>query len=333
MGDLGLAYATNGDLDATAAMGGQPAEPLAVLLQEITITEDAVQFESKSVINLILTVRNFRYNLTPALVLDADDDPSGMPKLPAEITDDLPIHNLIVVSDRAGGEYTVEDSTSPMGTQPPPDGRGEYRQDRDVNLFDPNVQMPQQANWWLRRGTVNLPRYPQVTVDLAALGPEKIVEVEAVTVGSVIEIDGYREYTIRLHVLGYTEVIGSTSRIITFTCEPDQQFQTGVYDGDSEYTPRYDLRSCTLSAAAAAAATTLSLAIVDDETWSQTSAYDLLISGELIGVPVGAMGARGGTAGAYTQTITGALRGRNGIMKLLPAGAEVHIETPGRWAL
>lgn len=329
LAELGLSSATNGDLDASTAMGVESADTLPNLLREIRDTDDAILFESKSVINLVLTCRNFRYNLDPALTLNADSDPSGMPSLPTEVTDDLPIHNIVTANQRDGGEFTAEDSTSSMGTQDPPDGRGEYRQTVDVNVDDEVAGLPQQANWWLRRGTVDLPRFPQVVVNLASLSPTKIVEVEAVTIGSVIEITNYREYTIRLHVVGYTETVGTHSRMITYTCAPDQQFVVGEYDSTIS---RYDARTTTLSTSAGIGVTTLTLSMTDDEAWSSTSAYDLLISGELIGVPIGGMATRTGMLGAYTQVLTGAVRSKNGIRKTLPSGAPVHVSTPGRYA-
>jgi hypothetical protein len=95
---------------------------------------------------------------------------------------------------------------------------------------------------------------------------------------------------------------------------------------------RYDVATSTMSAAAAPTATTLTLAATADESWSVTSAYDLLIAGELVGVPAGGMGARTGSLGAYQQILTGAVRSKNGVRKTLPAGASVRVATPGRWA-
>lgn len=328
--DLGLAHDSNGDLAASTLMGPQPADTLPNILREIRDTDDAVLFESRNTVNLVLTVRNGRYRQTPTLTLNALANPSGMPNLPTEVTDDLPIHNLVTASQRDGGQVTAEDSTSSMGTQPPPDGRGEYRQQVDVNVGNPVADLPQQANWWLRRGTVDRPRFPQVVVNMGALDSADRLNVENVTIGSVIEIINYREYTIRLYVLGYTETIGTHSRMIVFTCAPDQQFQVGEWDATDSL---WDLKTCTLAAAAGIGVTTLTLSTTSAlESWSTTSAYDLLISGELVGVPAGGMSARSGT-GPYTQTVTGAVRSKNGIRKTLPAGAGVHVATPGRWAL
>lgn len=328
----GIAYTILGTAADSYPMGPQGVDPLAVQFEEIKTTEDGPIFDDIDAVALVFMLRNYRYNQTPALTLNALGRDHGMPTLPVEVTDDLPVHNVVTAVQRDGGEYTATDSTSSMGTQAPPDGRGEYRQSKDVNVVDEDVDLPQQATWWLRRGTVDLPRFPQVVVNLAALDAAQLSAAESVDVGNVIEIVNYREYTIRLFVLGYTEVIGRSDaqRLITFTCAPDQQFRVGVYDGDDSYDPRYDLATCTTSAAYGPTATTLVLTITDTlEAWSQTQAYDLLISGELIGVPVGGMAAKSGSS----QTLTGAVRSKNGIRKTLPSGSAVRVATPGRWAL
>lgn len=322
----GISYTIVGTAADSYLMGPQQVDTFVAQLLEIQTTEDGLIFDDIDDTALVFMLRNARLNQTPACTFQLTD----LPFPPDEVTDDLQPHNIITAAQPDGSEYTVRDDTGPLGTQPPPDGRGEYEQRRDVNVAD-GTSLPQVANWWLRRGTVNLPRFPQVVVNLAALDPAKIAEVESVDIGSVITIDGYREYTIRLHVLGYTETIGTHSRQIVFTCEPDQQFRTGVYDGDSGYTPRYDLRTCTLSTAYGPTATTLVFSFTQNEKWSQTQAFDLMIAGELIGVPAGGMGAQSGS-GPYAQTLTGAVRSKNGIRKTLPAGSQVHIATPGRWA-
>lgn len=320
----GLPYLIRGDADLSEPMGPQGVATLAEQFREIRDTEDGLIFDEVGSLYLIFTTRNGRFSQT-ALTLDVTE----LSALPQEVTDDLGVKNIVTVQNRAGGEATAQDTTGPLGTSPPPDGVGEYEFTIDVNVEDESV-LTEHARWWLRRGTVNLPRYPSVPVNLAALDPARVREIEDVDIGDVIEITGYREEAIRLYVLGYTETIGWPSeRTIVFVCAPDQQFNVGVWD-DGSY--RYDLATCTVSTSYSPTATTLVFGITADEAWSSTSAYDLIIAGERIGVPAGAMGARTGTAGAYTQTLTGAVRSENGIRKTLPAGSEVHVANPGRWA-
>lgn len=320
-------YVSSGFADSMP-MGPQRVDSLPNLIRECVSTEDALLFDYRTELRLYFLCRVDRYNRDAALTLLAAD----LPGLPVEVTDDLGVHNIVTASQRDGGDATAEDSTSVLGSQAPPDGVGEYKQTVDVNLDDPDALLPQVANWWMRRGTVNLPRFPEVTVNLGALDADKAAEVEAVEVGDVIELPDIRENTVRLHVLGYVETIrpadgGKVRRTIVFTCAPDQQFQVGVYDST---TSRYDLRTCTLDGDHTSGATSLLFAITDDEAWSTTAEpYDLFIAGER--VTVTSMGARSGS-GPYAQTAT-VTRSTNGVVKALPDGAAVRIATPGRWAL
>lgn len=300
----------------SARMGPQPVDTLAAHFKEIATTEDALIFDYLFEAYLFILCRDDRYTQTPACELVPED----LPSLPREVADDLPVHNLVTVSQRDGGEYTAEDSTGPLGTQAPPDGVGEYRQTVDVNVSAAPRRLPNLANWWLRRGTVNLPRFPQVTVNLAALSPSKRAEVEDVEVGSVITITGFREDVIRLHVLGYTETIGQTSRQIVFTCAPDQQFDVARYDDASK---RKDSRTSTLNADYGPADTSLVVTFTSiRDAWSTTSEpYDWAVAGERITVT--SMGAVTGS-GPWTQTAT-VRRSVNGVRKRLDAGEPVHM--------
>ncbi|MEV6306486.1 carbohydrate binding domain-containing protein [Actinoplanes sp. NPDC051861] len=270
-----LAYSIVGDQSKATPMGPQPLAAFPEQLKEIRDTEDGLLFDAVDGAELALVLRDARYNRTPVSI-----DVTELPFPPPEVTDDLPVHNLVTAAQRDGGDATAEDSTGPLGTQDPPDGAGEYRHTVDVNLDD-STDLPQVANWWLRRGTVNLPRYPAVTVNLAALDAARVAELEAVDVGDVLELTGYRENPIRLHVLGYTETIGwPNARTIVFQCAPDQQFDVGVYGQR-----RYDLRTSTVSGSHTASATRLWVQMTADEAWSRTSLpYDWVVAGERIRV-------------------------------------------------
>lgn len=325
-----IGYYVGSEYATSALIGPQQTVTLADQFTEIATTDDGLLYDHRSELKIFYKSRQDRYRQTATTIY-----PEDLPWQPKESFDNSGVANIVTVSQVLGGDYTATDSTSSMGTQDPPDGIGEKRRTVDVNMQYPGSDGPQEANWWLRRGTVDLPRFPQLTVNLGALDAERRAAVEAIDVGDVIEIPRLRENTIRLHVLGYTETIrpgdhGGIRRTITFVCRPDQQFQAGEWDATDSL---WDLRTCTLSASAAVGVTTLTLAITADEAWSSTSAFDLLISGELVGVPVGGAGARGGSAGAYTQTLTGVTRSKNGIRKTLPSGSEVRASDLGRWVL
>ena len=323
LAELGIAWRVIGDVDLSEPMGPQPAVPLMEHLREIRDTDDALIFDDRTQTRVVIMLRNARYNQTAVTV-----DVSELIRFPKERVDDLGTSNDITVQQRDGGTARAVATSGPRSVLDPPDGVGTYEQTIDVNVADEAALTPI-AYWWLARGTVDVPRYPEITLNLSRLAPSRAAELAAVDIGEVIELTGVLPDPVRLMVLGSKETIPwRRSRMLTWQCFPDTVFQAATYDG----THRYDLRTATLAALAEPTATTLTIAITEDEAWSSTSEYELTIAGERVRIPAGAMGARTGTAGAYSQTATGVQRSVNGVRKTLPAGSPVRISTPGRWA-
>lgn len=321
---LGVPYYVSPRWAESAPMGPQPVEAFPEQLREIADTEDGIVHDLLDDGRIRLLCRADRYNQTPAL----DLTPADLPALPREVTDDLPIHNIVTAAQRDGGEVTAEDATGPLGTQPPPDGAGEYRQTVDVNVADTD-RLIDVANWWLGKGTVDLPRFPQVVVDLTPLGSSKIAEVEAVDVGDVITLTGFREYVIRLYVLGYTEVIETHTRRITFVCAPDQQYDVGEYDGGR----RYGSATTTLAEDLTTTETIWDIRTVDPgDVWSTTAGYDVIVGGEVCTTTNVTAAVLSG--GYWTQTMT-CTRSVNGIVKTHATGDQIQIAPAdrGRYAL
>jgi hypothetical protein len=251
------------------------------------------------------------------------DFTSGHVASPPEPTDDdQRLRNRVVLRRTGGSEVTAEDATSIAVD-------GVYSDEVTVNL-QADSQLAGHAYWRLNLGTLDGLRWPRIELDLAR-NPDLIDEWCKVRVGSRITIanppDQVGTDDLDLIVEGWTETLAEYEWTVVMACSPAVAFQVGVYDDTAS---RYDLRTCTLNGSHAAGATSLALTITGNEAWSTTAEpYDLLISGER--VTVTSMGARSGS-GPYSQTAT-VTRAVNGISKTLPGGAEVHIATPGRWAL
>lgn len=313
-GEEGIPYSVSTGSAKSMTMGPQRPDTLSNLFKEIAITDDALLFDYGLDLRLFLLCRADRMNQAPALTLT----PADFPALPREVTDDLAVANVVTASQRDGGDATATDSTGPLGTQAPPAGIGQVKQTAEVSLYDPGDDLEQVANWYLRRGTVNLPRYPELTLDLDAR-PGIVSAVNAITVGSVIQITGLREYTIRLHVLGWTETIGAFSRSITFTCAPDRQFHTQPLD-----TGRLGAAATTLNGSLTTTDTALTLKMTDvNEQWrTGNNAVPILVAGEQI--TLGTVAAVSGS-GPWTQAVTGCTRSVNGIVKTHAAGDPVTV--------
>lgn len=318
----GIGYFVSASFNLSTPMGPQRPDTLANLLRECLSTEDALLFDRFEDVKLFFLSRFDRYNQTPQLELYPED----LPFLPTELTATVDAWNVVTAAQRDGGDYTARDDTGPLGTQDPPDGTGEYQRRVDVNLTRESSLL-QHAYWWLNRGTVDLPRYPKVALNLAALSPDRVTAVEAVDIGDVITITGYREDVIRLTVLGMVETIGATSRTIMFNCAPDQQFEVATYTATgATLTPavrRMESRTSTLDASYGPGDTSLVVTFTSiRDAWSTTSTpYDWAVAGERITVT--SMGAVTGT-GPWTQTATVA-RSVNGVRKSLTAGEPVHM--------
>lgn len=324
LGELDLNYQVIGVAADSTPMGPQPAIPLLDLLRECRDTDDALIYDDRTQTRIVFRTRGARFNQTAVPV-----DVTELPRIPKERVDDLGISNDVTVQQRDGGSGRAVLESGPLSVQNPPDGAGRYEQTVDVNVDD-ETELTEQAYWWLARGTVDVPRYPQVVINLSALAPTRAAELADVDIGDVVEISGILPDPVRLVVLGSKESIPwRRARMLTWQCVPDVVFNAGTYDDDAV---RYDLRTCTLAAVAEPTSSTLTLTITDRlEAWSSTSTYDLMISGERIRIPAGAMGARTGSPGAYTQTATGVQRSINGVRKTLPAGSAVRVATPGRY--
>lgn len=251
----------------------------------------------------------------------SDGDVAGRPK---PVDDDQRVRNRWTVTREDGGEATDEDPDHIRRRKARPDAV-------TINIHDPD-RLLNHASWRVHLGTWPEYRWPSIEIDLTD-NPELLSLWRGRPYAPRIRLTGVPSQgpigaDPELIVEGWTQEITSHSWKITASCSPARPWDVAEWDSSAS---RWDLRSSTTSGSHTAGATTITLALTENEAWSSTSAYDLLISGEVIGVPIGGMGARTGTPGAYQQILTGAVRAKNGISKALPAGSEVHV-IQERWA-
>lgn len=316
MEELGFAWSWVGDPDDTIPMGPQQADTVGEILREIRDTEDALIFDKRDALEVVMMTRVARINQS-ALTLRVED----LAARPREVTD-TEISNVVTASNRLGAESVSADAAGPLGTA----AKGAMETDIKVNVF-PDLILDQLSNWYLRRLTLDRPRYPSVSVILNALDASLAGQIRDLDIGDVIEITGIRADVVRLHIVAIDEVIGwPKSHRLTFTCQPDDLFNSGAYDA-----ARYDSSSTTLAAAAEIGQSSLSLTTVQrGDVWSTTALpYLAAVAGERVLV-TGMTAAAG--SGPYTQTAT-VTRSYNGVRKRLPSGAEFHVAEQARYAL
>ena len=317
MSEVGLPATLIGSASDTSIMGPQPADTIPEILREIRDTEAGIMFDARSSNALAFMTRRARSNQIPVSI-----SVSEMLARPREVTAGADIWNSVTVKQRGGAEAIAVDQDGPLGVT----AKGPFERTIDVSVAD-EAELADLASWWLQRGTLNVPRYPSVTVDMTNMTPARVAEIEAIDVGSAIVIPDYRENPINLYVTAVTETVEwPNRRRLTLSCEPNDMFTAAVYDS-----ARRDSSSTTLAAAAEAGQGTLSITTVDPaDCWSTGSVpYLIGVAGEWIRVT--ACTAPSGT-GPYTQTMT-VTRSINGIRKRLAAGARVRLATPARYGL
>lgn len=319
----GLSWVIKGSAADTAPMGPQGANTLLEHLREIRDTEDGMLYDSPGALAVTLRTRTNLYNQTPALALTY-----GLNVAPPlrPVVDDLGTANVVTVANRLGGIYVARDDTSSMGTQPPPDGAGEAKQRIDVSMsLDADLQP--RAEWALAIGTNPEARYASVVVDLDA-APTLEDAASAVEPGDRITVRGADPDLIDLLVISITDKYDTKfRRTVTFACRPYRTYAVGVLDDVA----RYDADDSVTDGAKSATATSWPIrSSTPDGAWSTTDLpYEWMVAGERIKVVT--MSAPAGTY-ATTQT-AGVVRSLNGVIKSHLDGEEIHVATPGRWAL
>jgi hypothetical protein len=322
-GEVGVtAYQIGGD-PGTQLMGPQTADTPIALLREIVDTDDLMISDTTGDVAVTIRARRSLLDQTPALALTFGVDVAGFEKLIGA----QGVTNIVTLSNRTGGDYTLALESGPMSTAPSPDGIGEERQRVDVNVADEGSQLPDLAGWHLAKGTLDGPRYTQVTVNLVA-NPEHETACQGMRLGDVISIDAIEPDPVMLLVVGFTEIVGHDSRVFVFDTEPYAPYQAGRYD-DSRF--RYDVAHSTL--ATGRDTTQTSWAVTGptlSDTWSTTAVpYDVFAGGERLTVTAATSPAG---SGPFTQTLT-VTRSVNGIVKSHLAGTSIRVATPGRYAL
>lgn len=304
-------------------MGPQRPDTLIALLKEIRDTEDAIIVDERFDIGLTMTMRRDLYVRPVKLALTY---PTNVMPPFAKIIGDRDTRNRVTAKNRDGAEVTAELLSGPMSVQPPPAGVGEAKGSVDVNVADEIEQLDDIASWHRAKGTLERPRYDQVSIDLLA-NPGLLATAELVREGDMISVTGFEPDPIYLLVTGFVDTTGLVERTITFKTEPYEPYMVGIYDNAAF---RWDAGYSTLAAGASNVATSFSLTTPEkNDVWSTTPGYQLMVGGER--VTVTAMTAAAGT-GPYTQTAT-VTRSVNGVVKAQLINTAVRLADGKRWGL
>lgn len=325
LSEQGFARYIDGVAADTVPMGRQKPGVLLDLLEECVRTEGGIMFDEPLDIALTMRTRAALSNRTAAIALTKTVN--IVSPLRRRI-DDVGVINYVTVNNSDGSSAAVEKSSGPKSVLPPPAGVGRYKASVDVNMADVTA-LTDRASWEVNKGTIDRPRYDQVTVDLLK-NPSLTGSVTTLRPGDWLSIAGAEPDTLMLRVISWQRTGGPVKDTVVFNCLPADVYQVGIFDTALNLATSY---TTTLNAGYSSSATTLVLTTADPlDVWSTAGGYDLLIAGERIGVPAAGMGAVSG-AGPYLQTITGAVRSKNGVVKAQLAGAAVDVWPAVRFGL
>lgn len=298
-------------------MGRQRPAVLLDLLTECVVTDGGIQYDEPAALALAFATRDGLTNRTPRMALTR----SQLSEPFRRRIDDVGKVNIVTGSNANGDKVVVSLTTGALSTQPPPAGIGEYRAEVDVNVADSTYDLTNRSYLELAKGTQDRPRYDTVTIDLLRQ-PGLAASVTALRPYDTITITGEEPDTIVLRVISLLRKGDGVADSVTISCLPGELYQIAVIDDTAAV---IDSTSSTLNAGITATATTFVVKTTDPlEAWSTTSAYDLNIAGERIGIPAGGMGALAG----QLQTVTGAVRSKNSIVKAQLAAAPVVAADP-----
>lgn len=323
----GVSSSVHGDPFWTPVMGPQRPLPLMKLLDECIDVDQGSGTDPRGATGLGMRTLRATTRQDPALVLDY-----ARGHVAAEFagaTDDQGALNDVTAKRPNGGEYRVEQATGPNNTADPgtnPKAAGRADTTVTVNVATDGGLLDQ-AGWRVHMGTVEGPRYPTVTVDLAstdiAADPDLVAAILDVGVEDAIAITGAQSRRIyddvRLIARGYTESIGTAHQHkIVFNTTPAAPYDSTVLDGGDF------LGSATSSLAAqfiAGTHTSMSVASTGG-LWEDTDQpFDVVVGGARVTVTA--------VAGAASpQTLTVVLTPVNGVAKTIPAGTPVALFKP-----
>jgi hypothetical protein len=314
-GILGDAHNKNASYTSTSYnyMGTQSQKSLLAILAECELVDRGIMHDSRDEfgIRLQLAIGMQTRNTDLALSYSATDLSSIVP-----VEDDQTLVNDVTAVRTDGSSYRYAIDDGMLGTT----AVGVYDTSVELSLYR-DTDLGDQASWRANLGTVDQPRFPDLSVDLArqnyAVSGPLNADTLDLDIGNRITITDPPPWMeaddIDQMVIGLSEVLDQRTHKITMLCAPNELWRIGIYGR-----ARYESAGTYLSVALDSTTTSVDVNIPTGPGWGVADgSYDIVVGGEAMTVTAVA-----GTAPTQTLTVT---RSANGIVKSHAVDAEVKL--------
>lgn len=319
----------------TQLMGPQLPEQLVTLLQECEDADRGLMFEPRDQFGVSYRTRVDLYNQDPAMVLIYTAGDLAQPLQPTD--DDQLTRNDVTISRPNGSSSEQMATSGSLSTADPPAGVGAYTYSATLNVAT-DGQLPDLANWILKAGTVDEPRYPVIALDLSRTElADNFATVTTADIGDFLTIQNAPFWLppgpINQLMFGYTETLNAFTWTISANCVPEVPYEVATAADPIALTgTRAGTDGSSLHDGIGTGDTTFAVSTpVPNQPWIDTGGYagqfpfDVIIAGEQMTV-TGVTG----TSTPQTFTVT---RQVNGISKPHSAGEPVDLFNPAVIAL
>jgi hypothetical protein len=232
-GEFGIATSVIGS--ASAAMGPQPDDTLANVLQQIEDTDGGLLYETRDQFGLGYRTLGSLQDQAVAVTLNQAAGVLG--DTPQPTYDDQLIRNQITVTNTDGYAALAQLTSGAISIQAVPNGVGVYAGTASTNASS-HSQVNAIAQQKLFQGCTDEVRYPTVVMQMArAQAGPLFSPVPALRPGDYLQLTNMPSFagggTSKQLAWGYSETIGHNSWVITFNTIPELPFETtfspGVY--------------------------------------------------------------------------------------------------------
>jgi hypothetical protein len=314
-----IPFRSYGDPASSQLVGPQAVATAMEIIQAAADADGGLLIEAPD--DLVLGFRPLRDCLQARSTVTLAYD-GGILTDPFEpIDDDARTRNDVEVVREFGSSDSAVLTSGTLSTAQPPAGVGIYDTSTTLGLYA-DEQCEPIAYWLLAQGTIDAPRFPQLTFNLstaqATADPATVGKLLDLVPGDLVEITDIPAN------VGATRILAWVRGLTVTTDGSEVMLKVSVLPGDRAFTARYDFSdgryggvAAVLASSATSSATSLSVT-VGTALWSHADGdFDILVGGEQ-------MTCTNVTGSSSPQTFT-VTRHVNGITKAHSAGAAVEL--------